>query len=269
MELGLAGKRALVTGSSSGIGRGIATMLVREGCRVAVHGLERDEAQAVAAELGANAIATAGDLTTDSGADAVAEAVNDAFGGIDILVNNAGGTAGDSTLLDWEAVDEAAWIATYQLNVVSAVRMIRRFLPAMRAAGWGRVIQVASVVASQPLASGPDYGCAKAAVANLSVSLARALGDCGVTANTISPGTTMTPSLGRWIEGLARQHGWPGGPSEWEARITRDMLDVPVGRIGRPEQVAGLVGLLCSTPAGDYFTGGNYRIDGGQSRSVN
>ena len=269
MDLGLAGKRALVTGSSSGIGAGIAKMLAAEGCRVVVHGLSLDEARAVAAQIGPGTLAIAGDIATNDGADAVRDAVTDALGGIDILVNNVGGALGSATkdLLD---IDEDTWAQTYEINVISAVRMIRRFLPGMKERGWGRIIQIASVSASQPLPLGPDYSCAKAAVINLTVSLARSLGTCGVTANTVSPGTTMTPALSQWIDGLARDNGWTDLPrEEIERRVTLGMLDVPLGFIGRSENVATAVCMLASTPGGDYMTGGNVRCDGGQNHSVN
>ena len=106
MDLKLAGKRALVTGSSSGIGAGIARMLAAEGCAVVVHGRDRTRAEAVAAEIRATAVAI-GDLATDTGADAVAKVA----GEIDILVNNAGGAAGTSAMT-WTEVSEAAWIET-------------------------------------------------------------------------------------------------------------------------------------------------------------
>ena len=118
MNLGLAGKRALVTGSSSGIGAGIARMLAAEGCTMVVHGRDRARAASVAAELGTATVAI-GDLGTDEGADQVAAAAGD----IDVLVNNAGGAAGTSAMR-WTEVDSAGWIETYQMNTVAAARMI-------------------------------------------------------------------------------------------------------------------------------------------------
>ena len=263
MDLGLVGKRALVTGSSSGIGSGIARMLAAEGCAVVVHGRDRARAESVAAELGAAAVAI-GDLGTDEGADNVAAAVGD----IDVLVNNAGGAAGSSAMR-WTEVDSAAWIETYQMNTVAAARMIRRLLPGMQAKGWGRIINIASAAGSQPIAYGPDYGAAKGATLNMTVSLAKSLGACGVTVNSVSPGVTMTPAVRRWVDGLAASLGWTDlTEAEIERKLTAEITLVPVGRIGRVEDIAHAVCMLASAHAG-YMTGANIRVDGGMVQSVN
>ena len=149
MDLKLQGKRALVTGSSSGIGAGVARMLAEEGCRVVVHGRDRERTSRVAREIGA-AGAVIGDIATTGGADSVASSAADAAGGaIDILVNNAGGGEG-TTNLPWLDVPEDAWARTFQTNTMGAVRLVRRLVPAMRAAGWGRIIQISSAVAARP-----------------------------------------------------------------------------------------------------------------------
>ncbi len=168
MDLQLQGKRALVTGSSSGIGAGIAIALAREGAAVVVHGRSRERAEQVAEELrgqGGRVQVAIGDLTDDAQAAQVAHAADDAFGGIDILINNAGGTAGKQQQ-DWLGTAPEVWAATYQTNVISAVRLIRHFIPQMKQRGWGRIIQLASASATQPLPfSLPDYQASKAAVA--------------------------------------------------------------------------------------------------------
>jgi 3-oxoacyl-[acyl-carrier protein] reductase len=264
MDLGLAGRRALVTGSSSGIGAGIAGLLAAEGCEVIVHGRSRARAEAVAAEIGAVAVAI-GDLASDAGADVVAAAA----GEIDILVNNAGGSDGTAAK-PWLEVDEAEWAATYQQNLIAGVRMIRRFLPAMQRRGWGRIIQIASAAATQPIPFGPDYGAAKAAMINMTVSLAKALGPSGVTANCVSPGIIRTPAVEQWIEGLRGAMGWPMKEefAESERRLTEHVVPVPVGRIGRIEEIAHVVCMIASPNAG-FLTGANIRVDGGQNQGVN
>lgn len=263
MDLGIAGKRALVTGSSSGIGAAIARMLAAEGCQVIVHGRNRERAEQVASGIGASAVAI-GDLATDQGADLVA----DIAGGVDILVNNAGGSAGTSALA-WTAVAETAWSATYELNVVAAARLVRRLLPAMQAKGWGRIINIASAAATQPIAMGPDYGAAKAAMLNMTVSLAKSLGPCGVTANSISPGMVMTPAVEAWLGSLRAAMGWGEiSLDEAEKRAAREITPISVGRVGRPEEIAHVVCMIAS-PASGYMTGANIRVDGGQVQSVN
>jgi len=263
MDLGLAGKRALVTGSSSGIGAGIARLLAAEGCAVIVHGRDAAKAQAVADVIGAAGVAI-GDLATNEGADAVAAAAGD----IAILVNNAGGAVGTSAM-HWTQVDEAGWEGTYQLNAIAAARMVRRLLPAMQASGWGRIINIASAAATQPIPFGPDYGAAKAAMLNMTVSLAKALGPCGVTANSVSPGMILTPAVEAWLGRLKQTMGWGDiSLEEAETRAARELTPVPVGRIGRVEEIAHAVCMIAS-PAAGYMTGANVRVDGGQVQSVN
>jgi 3-oxoacyl-[acyl-carrier protein] reductase len=263
MDLGLAGKRALVTGSSSGIGAGIARLLAAEGCAVIVHGRDAAKAQAVADVIGAAGVAI-GDLATNEGADAVAAAAGD----IAILVNNAGGAVGTSAM-HWTQVDEAGWEGTYQLNAIAAARMVRRLLPAMQASGWGRIINIASAAATQPIPFGPDYGAAKAAMLNMTVSLAKALGPCGVTANSVSPGMILTPAVEAWLGRLKQTMGWGDiSLEEAETRAARELTPVPVGRIGRVEEIAHAVCMIAS-PAAGYMTGANVRVDGGQVQSMN
>jgi 3-oxoacyl-[acyl-carrier protein] reductase len=268
MDLDLKGRRALVTGSSSGIGAGIARLLAEEGCRVVVHGRDRERAEAVAEAIGAVGVAL-GDLADPVQAQGVGEAAKAALdGGLDILVNNAGGAAGTSAM-GWTDVGDDGWVETYQGNVLAAARMIRLFVPGMKAQGFGRVIQIASAAASQPIAYGPDYGAAKAAMINMTVSLAKSLGPCGVTANCVSPGVVLTPAVQRWSEALAKAQGW-GELSEaaLEEKMTRTVVHVPVGRMGRPEDI-GLAVCMLASPRSGYITGANIRVDGGQVQAVN
>jgi len=169
MDMGLSGKRALITGSSAGLGRAIAEMLAAEGVSVVVHGRDVERAEAVAAGIrtgGGDAVVAIGDLATDAGADAAADAAGD----VDILVNNAGRYDG----LPWSKVSTQMWAQIYQVNVIAGVRMIERLVPAMRRRGWGRVIQIGGGLAIQPSAEQPHYNATLAARHNFTVSLARA-----------------------------------------------------------------------------------------------
>lgn len=269
MDLALAGRRALVTGSSSGIGAGIARMLAEEGCTVVVHGRDRERADAIAAEIGAAGVAL-GDLSTDEGADATVEAAVAALGGpVEILINNAGGGSGNSTSQAFMDVTLDHWIATYQSNTLAAMRMIERCVPAMCDALFGRVIQISSAVGVQPNNLGPSYSSAKAAMNNMTVSLAGALKGKGITVNTVSPGVIITPAMLSWGRSLSKNLGWGDpSPEELERLIATERLNLPAGRIGRVEDIAMMVCLLAS-PRSGYITGANHRIDGGQIRSVN
>lgn len=268
MELKLDGKRTLVTGSSSGIGKEIATTLAAEGAFVVVHGRSEERAQQVMNDIiqkGGKAAVTIGDLSKDAPAEQVAKAATQAFGGIDILVNNAGG-GGSFNWFDATAQD---WADVYQQNVISTVRLIQHLAPPMRAAGWGRIINLASGVATQPTAEIADYAAAKAAIVNLTVSLTKELAYTGVTVNTITPGTIRTPGLEKAVRGIAADQGW--GTDDWaelERRTAREIWPNPTGRIGRVEDIANMVAYLAS-PLADFINGTNHRVDGGNITSIN
>ncbi|MDG2003795.1 MAG: SDR family NAD(P)-dependent oxidoreductase [Novosphingobium sp.] len=273
MDLDLTGKRVLVTGSSSGIGRGIATVLSGEGATVVVHGRNRErieETAAIIRDAGGTAHLAIGDLANDEGAAQVAEAVAEQTGGIDILVNNIGGTESyGGQMLSWFDVGTEHWLGTLQQNLISAVRMIHAFVPDMRENGWGRVINISSGGGAEPPTSVPDYCAAKAGLNNLTVGLSKELSRSGVTVNTVSPGCTRTDMFESTLESMAEANGWPDDYETREARF----MDLGVfactsQRYGQPGDVGTLVAFLAS-PHSAFVNGANYRIDGGQVQSVN
>jgi NAD(P)-dependent dehydrogenase (short-subunit alcohol dehydrogenase family) len=243
-------------------------MLAEEGSAVVVHGRNRERAEKVASDIHAAGVAI-GDLSTDSGAEAVHDEARAALGGpIEILVNNAGGRATGNTArapIDIKADD---WIANYHANALPSVRLCRLAVPDMVAAKFGRVIQVSSAVAVQPNNLGADYSGAKAALNNFTVSLAGSLKGVGVTVNTVSPGVIMVDGMIRW--GRKKY----GDDSMTIEEITRRMAEdkvfdlPPVGRLGTPEELA-LVTCMLASPRSGFITGANYRVDGGQVRSLN
>lgn len=267
MDLQLKGRRALVTGSSSGIGEGVARMLAAEGCSVVVHGRNRERAEKVADEIKAAGVAI-GELSTDEGAASVhAQAVAALGGPIEILVNNAGGGATGSDSRPPLQIAAEEWIANYQANTVSSVRMCLLAVPDMVAARWGRVIQVSSAVALQPNSLGSDYSGAKASLNNFTVSLAGSLQGAGVTVNTVTPGIIIGEGLIRWGR---EKYGDPNMPiAEITERMAAEKIfDLPpAGRLGTAEDVA-LVACMLASPLSGFVTGSNYRVDGGQVRAV-
>ncbi|MFI6243482.1 SDR family NAD(P)-dependent oxidoreductase [Micromonospora sp. NPDC050795] len=254
MDLQLAGKRALVTGASSGLGAEIATVLAAEGVAVVVHGRDRTRTEQTAQKVGGQAVI--GDLTTDVGAEAVATQA----GEVDILVNNAGAYDPES---GWSDLNADAWADMYNLNVLSSVRLIRHLVPAMRAKGWGRVIQIGSVTGEAPSAGQPHYAASNAARLNLARSLSRDLKHTGVTSNAIAAGTILVPTTRKYLMELGRENGWGETWEEIERNAAPIRAGTDVGRIGDPRDYADLVAYLAS-PVSGYLTGATLRMDGGR-----
>lgn len=280
MDLQLKNARTLVTGSSAGIGAGIARVLAAEGAHVVIHGRNADRAGQIAQEIrssGGMASVALGDLATDTGCAGVARSVQESLGGIDILVNNAGGKASahqpdradSNPNLPWLETPWADWIWTYEQNMGSAVRLIQHFVPGMKAQGWGRVINISSASGTQTEPDLADYQPAKAAMLNMTTGLAKSLAGTGVTVNTVSPGTILTDTLKTTFTHWAAMLGKEG--ESWEAIerfFTSEVIPQPVHHFGRPDDIGRMVALIAS-PLSNYMTGANYRVDGGQCRSVN
>ena len=252
MNLELAGKTALVTGSYRGTGQIIAAHLIKEGAEVLVHGLEAGQAEAAVKEIGAG-IAVTGDITSESGSAQLADACQ--AHEVDILINNYG-TADRGS---WTKSTSTDWISAYQKNVLSVQRMVQAFLPGMQARGWGRIINLGTVGSTRPNARMPQYYAAKGALATLNVSLAKEVADSGVRVNLVSPGLILTPEVEAAYLEQGKRQGWGETWAEVEPHVAKD---VPIKRIARREEVANLVVYLAS-PLADAIHGQNFRIDGG------
>ncbi|MGH8793132.1 MAG: SDR family NAD(P)-dependent oxidoreductase [Stackebrandtia sp.] len=259
MDLRLAGRRALVTGSSGGIGAVIAETLAAEGCGVLIHGRSADSAAGVAdrvRSLGAPAEVVLGDLTEPGVAERVAVAAV-AFGAR-ILVNNAGPLAEH----DWDSAEPEDWLAAFNGNVVSTARVTRGLLPALRNSGWGRVVNMGSRAVTTPLPHLVEYSAAKAAVVNLTTSLAKQLAGTGVTANCVSPGVIVTPTMKQLFTDRAEKQGRDADWATLEPLVAAEYAPNPTGRLGRAGDIADTVAFL-SSPVADYINGINLRVDGG------
>lgn len=260
MDLDLAGKTAVVTGASKGIGLAVTTALVAEGVRV-IAGSRSSSAELDA--LGDAVRFIPVDLSTAAGPETL---VAEATDGLDILVNNVGAltprTSGFLTVTDEE------WLATLNLNLMAVVRTTRAAIPRLLERGGGSVVTIGSVNAFLPDPGVIDYSAAKAGVWNLSKALSKEFGSRGIRFNTISPGPVST-SLWLGPTGVAATVGKALGvsPDEARRRVIEDGDGVSTGRFTEPAEVADLVLLLASGRVGNV-TGSDYTIDGGLTKEL-
>lgn len=267
MDLQLNKKLALVTGSGSGIGESIVKTLAREGAIVIVHGRKEEQVNRVAREIdasGGKAFVAIGDISTDRGARQVADRVLSSFDGVDILINNAGMFRDRG----WMDTPSKEWAEIYDANVISVVRMIQLFVPAMKQLGWGRIIQISTALATQPFAVRADYTATKAAILNLTVSLAKELAETGITVNSVSPGLIITPLAKQMFTQVASSQGWGTEWTEIEKHLLKEDWPNPTGRLGSVEDIANFVTYLAS-PLSGYINSANIRVDGGGVGVVN
>ncbi|MEW6272902.1 MAG: 3-oxoacyl-ACP reductase family protein [Thermodesulfobacteriota bacterium] len=242
---GLTGKVALVTGAGSGIGRAIALRLAREGMRVAVSDLDEQAAKAVAREAGQGALALRLDVTDEAGVRAAVARLEAELGGIDVLVNNAG----------WDKVEPfvesrvETWDRLIAINLKGPLLCAHAVLPGMIARGGGRIVSIASDAGRVGSSGEAVYSAAKAGVIGFSKTLAREVARHGVLVNAVCPGPTDTPLF----QGIAQDN-----PKLGQALARA----VPLGRLGRPEDVAGAVAFLASDDAA-YVTGQTLSVSGG------
>ncbi len=249
----LDGRCALVTGARREIGRAIAVALAAQGARIAIHHIgnaeEARDAETVVAEIragGGQATSFAADFSRDGAAEHLAAEILAAFGRVDILVFNAS----IEILESWQAVTRATFDKQIQVNLWATLALVQALVPGMVERRWGRIVTIGSIQQEQPHAQMLVYAGSKAAQHNWALNLARQLGSSGVTVNNLAPGVIATA---RNREQLARDG------AQLVARV-------PVGRVGRPEDLVGAALLLCSD-AGAYIHGANLLVDGGRAVS--
>ena len=257
MDLGLKDKRALITGASRGLGYATALALAKEGCKVAIN--SRDElkvkaaAEKITKETGAQVIALAGDVTDTSVPEKLVKAALETLGGLDILITNAGGPPAGA----FESFDEATWQKAVDMSFMSHVRLIRSALPHLRKSSAPSVLTMTSSTVKQPMANLVLSNSVRAATVGLTKSLALDLGKDGIRFNSIMPGWTVTERVQDLMSFRAKNNS-----TTVEEEIAKQTAEIPLGRMGRPEEFANAAVFLVS-PAASFIHGVALAVDGG------
>lgn len=262
MDLALAGKVALVTGASRGLGKAVASLLAAEGASVALAsrdpGALEDAARDIRERSRAEVFFRSTDVTREEEVDALAAAVLERFSRIDVLVANAGGPPATR----FETTGLSEWKQGIDLSLLSTILLCRAVVPRMKEQRSGRIVAIASISVKQPVDGLILSNTARAGVVGFAKTLANELGPFGVGVNVVCPGYTRTDRL---VE-LASRMGAQEGVAP-EAIYSRWTSQIPMGRLGEPEEFASVVAFLCSERA-SYVTGTCLQVDGGYVKGV-
>jgi 3-oxoacyl-[acyl-carrier protein] reductase len=262
MDLGIAGRVAVVGGASSGLGRASALRLAEAGCRLLIWARNDEALQRTAAELrvrGAPEVETVcADAGTDSAAATVSEAALSRLGGVDILVLNAGGPPAT----DVTARDPAGLRAALQLLVETPISLATTLLPGMRERGWGRIVAILSWGVREPVSGLPYSNIGRSGLAAWMKTASQRVAADGVTINGVLPGRFATPRIGVVDAATASRDGLPIEQVQAQARAA-----IPAGRDGDPDEFGAVVAFLCSMPAA-YVNGAFLPVDGGLLKSL-
>jgi 3-oxoacyl-[acyl-carrier protein] reductase len=262
MDLGLRDKRALVTGSSHGLGYATALLLAREGSKVAINGRNEGNAKASAEkvnkETGIQVEGIEGDLSNPSAPEKIIAQTVETLGGLDILITNAGGPPAGA----FESFDEEAWQKAVDLSFLSHVRLIRAALPHLRKSSTPSVLTVTSFTVKQPMPNLILSNSIRLATIGLTKSLAMELGRDGIRFNSILPGWTETERVQELMSFRAKNNN-----STIQEEILKQTADIPLGRMAKPEEFANAAVFLVS-PAASYITGVMLNVDGGLIKGI-
>ncbi len=256
------GKVAIVAASSMGLGRAIARGLAEEGAKVVICARDeerlRNTAKEIESKTGSEVLAVRADVTVTEDIKRITQEAVERFGRIDVLVTNAGGPPPGAFL----ELSEEDWRRALDLNLLSAVRLCRQVVPHMRMQGGGRIINMTSFTVKQPLENLMLSNSIRMAVIGFAKTLSNELAGDNILVNNVCPGWTLTERLRRLLEARAQRKGI----SVEEERRSLER-EIPMGRLGKPEEVADLVVFLASERAG-FITGATIQVDGGYIKGV-
>jgi len=262
MDLELKNRVALVTASSKGLGKAVAWALAEEGAKLVICSRNKDVLEKTADDIflgtGVSVFPLAVDLAAADQIDWLIAETLDLFGRIDILVTNAGGPP-PGNFLD---LDEDNWMQAVQLTLMSVVRLCRAVIPSMQKNGWGRIINMASISAKQPIDNLLLSNTLRPAVIGLTKSLSNELSKDNILVNAVCPGYIMTDRVRELMEAKAKK-----SKKNLDQVLEERTAEMPVGRVGQPEELANLVTFLASEKA-SYITGATYAVDGGYYKGI-
>jgi 3-oxoacyl-[acyl-carrier protein] reductase len=257
MDLGLAGKVAVVAGASQGLGRAIAVALAAEGADLVINARSAEKLERVKQEIadatGVRVEAVAADLTEPDGAARLISAAADAFGRVDILVTNTGGPPAGL----FEDHTAEVWRHAIAQNLESVVNLMRAVLPGMKERRWGRIVNVTSISVKQPVEGLVLSNSLRAGVTGLAKTISNEAAPFNVTVNNVLPGYTTTERLVHLAEANAERAG-----TTVEQAYEQWVREIPMGRLAEPPELAAVAAFLCSEQA-SYVTGQSIAVDGG------
>ncbi len=262
MDLGLKGKRALVMAASRGLGYACARGLAREGCHLVI--CSRDEnrietaADAIRRETGAKVKALVADVSSQAEAKRLVDAAVSEYGGLEIVVHNAGGPPAGETL----AMTEEQWQKAFEQNLLSFTRIVGAAVPEMEKARYGRLLTIASSSIKQPIPNLALSNALRAGVWGIAKTLSRELAPKGILVNVIAPGRLDTERIAELDQANAQKSG-----KTIEDVRKASVASIPLGRLGRPEELANLVVFL-SSQAASYITGQAITVDGAAGNAL-